>query len=410
VAEITEKIGGVPGRGVAYSLLRIDPRRLDAVFQPFVLVELSTVVGRDPRVAGLFVDDPSVSRQHVSVRFVPRRRRFEVVDLGSSNGLSVNGERVSERVVTPNDVVRIGGQIFVFVELNDAGLLRAGGLDERCFEGGSAEVRRANALLGSLPVGGRVLLAGEPGVGKAEAVRRLARRLGASERLMHLHGTSLRDGAWAAAAGASVVHFDDLALAPREAQERLEFLLRSESFQRERGVTTVVTLQATGRAAASVGLTPGLIALLAPPYVAIPPLRSRREDVIPTLVAELARRGRKTPPSASVDFVEALLLHAWPGNGGEACALVDQLASSGRLEAVFEPSDLPGRLLPGVETPDLSNDGARVAEALRAARGNMSAAARSLGLSRRHLYRLVERYRLEAAAYRSGATSKRKDT
>jgi pSer/pThr/pTyr-binding forkhead associated (FHA) protein len=415
VAEITEKIGGVPGRGIAYALARFDPRRLDAAFQPFVLVELSTVVGRDPRQAGLFVDDPAVSRQHVCLRFVPRRRRFEVIDLGSSNGLLVNGERVNERVVAPNDVLRIGGQIFLFVELNDAGLLRSGVLEERCFEGTSAEVRQANALLDSLPEGGRALLAGEPGVGKAEAIRRLARRLGASERLRHVHGTSLRDSAWegalvrwleaAAQDGVCVVHFDDLALAPREAQERLEFLLRSEHFERERGVTTVVTLRSTGRTAASVRLTPGLITLLAPPYIRISPLRSRRLDVVPTLLSALAGRGRRAPVAASVDFVEALLLHAWPGNGGEVRALVDQLASSGRVEATFNGTDLPGRLLPCAGNGDPSNDSARVVAALRASRGNMSAAARSLGLSRRHVYRLVERYGLEASAYRPGATS-----
>lgn len=332
MAEITEKIGGVPGRGIAYALARFDPRRLDAAFQPFVLVELSTVVGRDPRQVGLFVNDPAVSRQHGCLRFVPRRRRFE---------------------------------------------------------GTSAEVRQANAVLDSLPEGGCALLAGEPGIGKAAAIRRLARRLGASERLRHVHGTSLRDSAWegalvrwleaAAQDGVCVVHFDDFALAPREAQERLEFLLRSEHFERERGVTMVVTLRSPGRPAASVRITPGLIPLLAPPYIRISPLRSRCLDVVPTLLSALAGRGRRAPVAASVDFVEPLLLHAWPGNGGEVRALVDQLASSGRLEATFNGTDLPGRLLPGAGNGDPSNDSARVVAALRASRGNMSAAARSLG-------------------------------
>jgi class 3 adenylate cyclase len=57
--------------------------------------------------AGIFVDDPEVSRAHAVAVTTPDG--LELTDLGSLNGTWVNGERISRSVVlAPGDVIRVG--------------------------------------------------------------------------------------------------------------------------------------------------------------------------------------------------------------------------------------------------------------------------------------------------------------
>ncbi len=58
--------------------------------------------------------DTSVSREHAA--FVRRGDMWWVVDLGSTNGTSVNGVRTAEHPVEPGDVVEFGGVSVEFVE------------------------------------------------------------------------------------------------------------------------------------------------------------------------------------------------------------------------------------------------------------------------------------------------------
>lgn len=69
--------------------------------------EGETVVGRGGR-SGLFIDVPSVSREHALVK--RRGDHVEITDLGSSNGTFVNGERLTgTSVLRPGDELRLGG-------------------------------------------------------------------------------------------------------------------------------------------------------------------------------------------------------------------------------------------------------------------------------------------------------------
>ena len=58
------------------------------------------------------ITSPGVSRKHAVIMAAPRG--FAVKDLGSQNGIAVNGERVTERTLTDGDRVEIGGVSFVF--------------------------------------------------------------------------------------------------------------------------------------------------------------------------------------------------------------------------------------------------------------------------------------------------------
>jgi Nif-specific regulatory protein len=64
------------------------------------------------------VGDPSVSRKHCSISPLANGA-FEIVDLESHNGTSVNGTKVSRRTIEHGDRVRIGSSEYVFLTGTD---------------------------------------------------------------------------------------------------------------------------------------------------------------------------------------------------------------------------------------------------------------------------------------------------
>jgi hypothetical protein len=67
------------------------------------------VIGRGTD-ADLRVDDPGVSRRHAEIRVTPGAGTptASIVDLGSTNGMLVNGQRVQQATLDDGAVVRIG--------------------------------------------------------------------------------------------------------------------------------------------------------------------------------------------------------------------------------------------------------------------------------------------------------------
>ena len=64
----------------------------------------------------LVIDDPRVSRNHAQLRAVDGH--FVLVDLGSTGGTFVNGNRVSETIMYPNDTISLGGVKVTFQQDN----------------------------------------------------------------------------------------------------------------------------------------------------------------------------------------------------------------------------------------------------------------------------------------------------
>lgn len=60
----------------------------------------------------IVIDDPRVSRAHAQVRTV--RGRFVLFDLESTGGTFVNGQRASQTVLYPGDVVSLAGVTLIF--------------------------------------------------------------------------------------------------------------------------------------------------------------------------------------------------------------------------------------------------------------------------------------------------------
>ena len=70
-----------------------------------ILGEYTVTMGRNPD-STIVLADPNVSRQHAEVR--PRGTGFVVVDLGSTNGSKVNGQKVSEHELSDGDEIVLG--------------------------------------------------------------------------------------------------------------------------------------------------------------------------------------------------------------------------------------------------------------------------------------------------------------
>jgi len=74
------------------------------------LENASTVIGRKPD-ADLRIPLADISRSHCEVSL--SESGATLLDLDSSNGTFVNGERISERLLEPGDLVKIGPVTFV---------------------------------------------------------------------------------------------------------------------------------------------------------------------------------------------------------------------------------------------------------------------------------------------------------
>jgi pSer/pThr/pTyr-binding forkhead associated (FHA) protein len=63
------------------------------------------VIGRGKQSSDLMLKDPNVSRQHAVVEFLDGA--YFMVDMGSTNGVSFNGERLARQPIAEGDTFRI---------------------------------------------------------------------------------------------------------------------------------------------------------------------------------------------------------------------------------------------------------------------------------------------------------------
>ncbi len=133
----------------------------------------------------------------------------------------------------------------------------------------------------------------------------------------------------------------------------------------------------------------------------LPPLRDRPEDILPlaeSFLKHFAVQARRPSLSLSAEARRRLQAHSWPGNVRELRNLMERVAFLSTGERV-EPEDLAFILSPEQENAnqpslDLGLDKATrtfqcdyIQRAIKRVGGNMSEAARLLGLHRSNLYR-----------------------
>ena len=137
----------------------------------------------------------------------------------------------------------------------------------------------------------------------------------------------------------------------------------------------------------------------------LPPLRERLEDLellCEHFMSGFARRFALDKASISVGAMSAMRSYRWPGNVRELCNVLERasiMANGREIQPEHLPADLRRRIEATEEEAisplDLSLEAAerdQIRRALDSAGGRRIAAARLLGLSRRTLYRKLDKY------------------
>jgi transcriptional regulator with PAS, ATPase and Fis domain len=392
-------------------------------------------VGRDDP-ATTMLDDDKLSRHHAEIGFAGGR--WEVRDLGSRNGTFVDGEPVKGRVEVPDRaVVRAGATLllltrdvraFAGVRVEDDGQLVRGPRFDAVLRA-AAEAAVAGAAL---------LVQGETGSGKeivARAFHQALRRPsapfvavncanipeGVAERLLFGAKRGAYSGAmgdvqgYVQAAQGGVLFLDEIGELESAVQAKLlrvletkEVMSLGSSTAQRVDVRFCCATHRDLRAEVERGrFRSDLYFRLGERDVTVPPLRDRREE-IPWLVRSFlalhdeAKR-RRAPHSK---LVEACLLRPWPGNVRELARELNRAVQRAGAEDTIRVEHLrpeAGSPLPtvtlaaplaptGREPGEAREPRAKPADieaALERAEGNVSAAARDLGLHRTQLRRLL---------------------
>jgi two-component system response regulator FlrC len=279
-----------------------------------------------------------------------------------------------------------------------------------------------------------VLLLGESGTGKEVAARfvharspraqapfvavngaTLSSQLAESELFGHEKGAftgadARRRGRFEQADGGTLF-LDEIAELPGDVQAKLLRVLQERSFERLGGARTIhvdVRLIAATHQDLLARIREGafredLYHRLAVLPIRIPPLRERRDDVLPLaehLLATLGERLRRPGAHLDDDARDALLAHDWPGNVRELANTLERallLAPSPTISARdLALEGRPRRTIGGFAWDGTLRDLEREAirRALRAADGHRKRAAASLGIGLRTLYEKIKTYGL----------------
>ena len=216
-----------------------------------------------------------------------------------------------------------------------------------------------------------------------------------------------REGLLVSARGGTLF-LDEIGELPVEAQAKLLQVLESGRV-RALGATSEQPIDARLVAASNQPLEellrqgrfrPDLYYRLNVIRIVLPPLRERREDILPLVDLLLQRTGDKLGRpvvAVSAGALRKLLDYEWPGNVRELANLIERAVALAQHDTLLpEDFDLPG---PGRGSTDLIEQGVQLGLSLEKIEkayvrrmieekgGNKAAAARALGINRRKLYR-----------------------
>ncbi len=398
-------------------------------------------VGTDPEL-DLVLTDPTVSRHHCELSI--RRHGIRIRESGSSNGTWLDATRIYEVEVPSGTLVRVGQTTLRVTTAEDTVQIPLSGHNRfGALLGRSAKMREVFAILERVgPTDVTVLLEGESGTGKelaAEGVHAVSPRAdgpfvvfdcGAVPRDLvesalfgHVRGAFTgavadRAGVFEEADGGTLF-LDEIGELPLDLQPKLLRALEKREIVRvgenERRTVDVRIVAATNRsldAEVNAGrFREDLFYRIAVVKVTLPPLRSRSQD-IPMLVEHFLKRlapPAGPAPTLPAEVLEGLSGRPWRGNVRELKNVVERAValagSGGEVEAVDARASSPGDVdttslaqLPYHEARErllVSFERSYFRAALEAAGGNVSAAARTTGVSRTLLHRLMKRHGLD---------------
>ncbi|MGH8495880.1 MAG: sigma-54-dependent transcriptional regulator [Gammaproteobacteria bacterium] len=308
-------------------------------------------------------------------------------------------------------------------------LLHAGDGD---FIAGSAAMQPVLQLVGRVAASdANMLITGEAGTGKGELARlihaRSNRRESAfigvnmggiaesifeSEMFGHVRGAftdakSDRIGRFELADGGTLF-LDEVACLPVGQQGKLLRVLESGDYEpigssrtRHADVRVISATNGNLRAMIADGLfRDDLLFRLNTVEIELPPLRERREDIMPLAVRFLeiyTRKYGREDGGFAREAAQALLGYTWPGNVRELSHVVERAVLIGSAGQIQTADLMLARRADGRKTPveRLTLDEAEqmlIRDALDRCGGNVQAAAEQLGLSRSAMYRRMEKH------------------
>lgn len=398
------------------------------------------VVGRGADCDVVF-SGSEISRQHAEL--LRKGPHWLVRDLGSRNGVYVNGRRVDHVVLSRGDVLRIGEWVGVVRPLASAsvddevpfGQLAPGILGSTVI----ARVLRAAKTAACSEL--RVIIQGETGTGKERVARAIHAWSGRNGHFVAVNCAALpesmaeaelfgcRKGAFTGADQARLGHLrsahggtlllDEITELPLTVQAKLLRALEQravvplgESMPIPVDIRIIAATQESLRGAVEQNrFRTDLWMRLNGLTIVLPPLRERSEDA-PGLFEHLMPRVSGARTSViEARLVEQLCLYDWPGNVREVAQLAEQLAVLHGHEASLRRSHLPDWMLlhrdlqiaseqesksersaapaSGTYQQDANLSEEVLLQALRRNQGNMTRAACELGISRGKAYRLL---------------------
>jgi DNA-binding NtrC family response regulator len=405
------------------------------------------VLGRDS-ACDVVLEGNDISRRHAALRWTEAGAALH--DLGSRNGIRLNGRGVAQGLLADGTVVRVGGWIGVVTAKPGAVAEIAPGL-----YGGAALAQAVAPLRQAAPSDLPIVLEGETGTGKEVVARAIHAWSGRRGPFLAVNCAALpealaegelfgyRKGAFTGAdkaspgvfrgAEAGTLLLDEVSDLPLALQAKLLRVLEQREVQplgETRPVPIDVRIIVAGQqslldASRTGRFRPDLLARLEGMTVRLPPLRRRREDVVPLFSQLLRTVGGAAPvPAVEGDLVERLCLYDWPFNVRELVQLVRRLLVLRAGEKTLRAEHLPDRIGEQTAAPapapvgeparraaapprrtgrrptELPDVPALVA-ALRAAEGNVTRAATMLGITRQRAYRLMDSNAVDLDALRN---------
>ena len=399
-------------------------------------------IGRDAECA-IHLANTDVSRRHATLRRSSSEPGFLIADLASRNGTRVNGRLLHSARLRENDVVRLGGCVFVVSDALGSFSEVAPGLY------GSASLKRALAPLQSVAKSDLpIVLEGETGTGKELVARAIHTLSGRPGKLVAINCAALpqglaeaelfgyRRGAFTGAERASPGFFraaeggtlllDEASDLPLVLQAKLLRALEQKAVQplgEALPVPVDVRIVVAGQSSLFEAVKrqqfrADLLARLNGITLQLPPLRERRPDIL-LLFSHFLRELRPGGmPRLEPEFVERLVLYDWPVNVREVLQLARRLAVVQGAESVLRAQHLPREMSLDAESnspnpvePEAPSpvaiDLASLLAALRTTGGNVTRAAAQLGVTRQRAYRLLEEQSVDLATLSGPRRSKR---
>jgi len=298
----------------------------------------------------------------------------------------------------------------------------------------SAAMREVQAMIDAVgPTDTTVLILGESGTGKemvAQAIHDRSSRAG--RELVAIDGSGLQEhlfetelfgherGAFTGAdrqkkglieeAAGSTLFLDEIGDVGTAIQAKLLRVMETGTFRRLGGNKTLAAdarfIAATNRDIEAMGRSgtfrSDLYFRLSRFVITVPALRFRREDIEPLARHFLSLLGRTAPMTLAPDALKLLVAYDWPGNirelrnAMERAVILARPGTQVRAEHLgFIPRDQAGEIVFRFATePTLEQiEREYFSQVMTRYGGNRQKSAEVLGISERHVYRLIEKYR-----------------